>query len=587
MLMIVLGYSGLDGSVGYARRDPDLRAGEERMVQGFDSAAALLVDGRIVAAAAEERFSLEKHTNAFPRRSIRYCLAAAGITADRLDGVAHGFDYAQYADFFRNFDAAYYMSVLAPERQIELWKEHFGLALTSRRFKSVDHHLAHAASAYYQSGFDEALCLVADGMGEVSSLTLYSVRNGGFEKLESFPIQSSVGILYSLITVHLGFKFNADEYKVMGLAPYGDPASFRSFFAGITEFSGNGKYAIRLDRLSKERSANYRGARKHLEDKIIPAGEPDGPLPQAHRDFAAAAQECLEKILFHVLEHWRRKTGVAKLCMAGGVALNCTFNGKLLQRGLFEEVYVQPAAGDDGTALGAACVLAGQNGDSLAAANVGEMPFYGPAYSKAEIRAAIERFAGQVEFADLGSEAAAAEDAARALAADEVVAWFQGRMEYGPRALGNRSILANPLSPDIKERLNSIVKLREGFRPFAPAATADRAADYFDYRPSSLFDYMLAICTVRREWRERLPGVTHVDGSARLQTVGSRKNPLFHQLISCFGELSGVHCVVNTSFNVRGQPMIVSPEIAIETFLKVKIDRLHLETFRITKRDVR
>jgi carbamoyltransferase len=585
MLMIVLGYSGLDGSVEYARRDPDLRTGEERMAQGFDSAAALLVDGRIVAAAAEERFSLEKHTNAFPRHSIRYCLDAAGIAADDLDGVAHGFDYAQYADFFRHFDAAYYASVLAPDQQTALWKENFSLDLTSRGFKSIDHHLAHAASGYYQSGFDEALCLVADGMGEVTALTLYTVRNGAFEKLDSFPIQSSVGILYSLVTVHLGFKFNADEYKVMGLAPYGDPTRYRHFFASITEFSENGKYAIRLDRLSTERGATYRGVLKYLDERIIPAGEPDGSLLQSHRDFAAAAQECLEKILFHVLEHWRAKTGMTKFCMAGGVALNCTFNGKLLQRGLFEDAYVQPAAGDDGTALGAACVLARQNGESLAAANVGEMPFYGPVYSKAEIRAAIERFADRVEFVDLGSAAAAAEDAARTLVADKVVAWFQGRMEYGPRALGNRSILANPLSPDIKERLNSIVKLREGFRPFAPAATAERAADYFEYHPSSLFDYMLAICTVRPEWRARLPGVTHVDGSARLQTVGSRKNPLFHQLIACFGELSGVHCVVNTSFNVRGQPMIVSPEIAIETFLKVKIDQLHLEAFRITKKD--
>jgi carbamoyltransferase len=584
--MIVLGYSGLDGSVKYAQRDPDLRAGEERMVQGFDSAAALLVDGRIVAAAAEERFTLEKHANAFPAKSVRYCLAAAGIAADRLDGVAHGFDYAQYADFFRHFDAAYYRSVLAPERQIELWQENFGLDVRGR-FKSVDHHLAHAASACCQSGFDEALCLVADGMGEVSSLTLYSASSAGFEKLDSFPIQSSVGILYSLVTVHLGFKFNADEYKVMGLAPYGDPSVFRPFFAGITELSGNGKYAIRLERLSKEKRPNYRGVLKHLDDNIIPAGKPDGSLSQAHRDFAAAAQECLEKILFHVLDHWRRKTGVTKLCMAGGVALNCTFNGKLLQSGLFDEVYVQPAAGDDGTALGAACVVARQSGESLAAANVGEIPFYGPAYSKAEIRAAIERFAGQVEFADLGSAVAAADDAARALLADEVIAWFQGRMYYGPRALGNRSILANPLGPDVKERLNSIVKLREGFRPFAPAAAAERAADYFEYRPSSLFDYMLATCSVRREWRERLPGVTHVDGSARLQTVASSRNPLFHQLISCFGELSGVHCVVNTSFNVRGQPMIVSPEIAIETFLKVKIDRIYLDSFRITKENLR
>jgi carbamoyltransferase len=245
--MIVLGYSGLDGSVAYARRDPDLRAGEDRMVQGLDSAAALLVDGRIVAAAAEERFAFEKHTNAFPLDSIRFCLESAGITADRVDAVAHGFNYGRYADFFRHSDRRYYNSVLAPERQIELWNERLGARLSPDRFAAVDHHLAHAASAYFPSGFDSALCIVADGMGEVTSLTSYLVEDGEFTVLDSVPIPSSLGILYSLATVHLGFKFNADEYKLMGLAPYGDPARYRSFFEGICELSENGKYTIHFE----------------------------------------------------------------------------------------------------------------------------------------------------------------------------------------------------------------------------------------------------------------------------------------------------------------------------------------------------
>jgi carbamoyltransferase len=270
--------------------------------------------------------------------------------------------------------------------------------------------------------------------------------------------------------------------------------------------------------------------------------------------------------------------------MAGGVALNCTFNGKLLERNLFDAVYVQPAAGDDGTALGAALIEARRGGDGLASSHVEELPFYGPSYTAAEIRAALDAFAGRVDVVDLGSPEEAARDAAAAVAADEVVAWFQGRMEYGPRALGNRSIVANPLIPDIKERLNAIVKLREGFRPFAPAVAAERAQDYFELRHSPLFEYMLATCPVRREWRERLPGITHVDGSARVQTVDPRKNPAFHRLITCFGDITGVHCVVNTSFNVRGQPMIASPEVAVATFLKVRIDRLYLGGFKVTKR---
>jgi carbamoyltransferase len=583
--MIILGYSGLDGSVSYARRRPDLRRGEDRMVQGLDSAAALLVDGRIVAAAAEERFSVEKHTNAFPANSIRFCLNSAGITADRLDGVAHGFDYAQYAEFFRRFDADYYDAVLAPERQVELWADRLGHPLPAQKFTSVDHHSAHAASAYFQSGFGEALCVVADGMGEITSLTVYLVTGGRFETLASFPVRSSVGILYSLATVHLGFKFNADEYKVMGLAPYGNPARYRSFFDGIVELADNGKYSIHLERLSADKDPGYRGVLKYLHENVLPVPETSESLSQAHCDFAASAQECLEKVLFHVVRHWRARTGARKLCMAGGVALNCTFNGKLARDGLFDDIYVQPAAGDDGTALGAAFLLAQQKGERLAGANIGELPFYGPAYSKQEMLDALEAFADRVDVTYLGSENAAAEDAARALADDKIVAWFQGRMEYGPRALGNRSILANPLVPDIKERLNTIIKLREGFRPFAPAVTMERAADYFNDVKSPMYEYMLAVCDVRREWRERLPGITHVDGSARVQTVEARKNPLFHALITGFGRITGVHCVVNTSFNVRGQPMIVSPDIAVATFLKVRIDRLYLGALRITKRD--
>ena len=580
--MIVLGYSGLDASLAYARKDGDLRPGEDRMVQGLDSAAALLVDGRIIAAAAEERFSLEKHTNRFPSNSIRFCLEAAGIAADRIDAVAHGFNYARHAELFRQLDRKYYDAVLAPERQIEMLNGMLGAHLSPDRFCPVDHHLAHAASAYFPSGFDEALCIVTDGMGEIASLTVYAVKKGKFTALDSIPVSSSVGILYGLVTRHLGFKFNADEYKVMGLAPYGDPARYRAFFEGITQLSENGKYAIKYGNLPIKRDPRHRGFRRYLHERVIAAPESSDELSQAHCDFAAAAQECLERILLHVAAHWRKRTGLSRLCMAGGVALNCTFNGKLEQQGLFDEIYVQPAAGDDGTALGAALVRAHQGGDTLARTHVGELPFYGPSYSEQEIRAVLGSASG-VEVTDLGSEGAVAQDAARAIAADEVVAWFQGRMEYGPRALGNRSILANPLVPDIKERLNAIVKLREGFRPFAPAVAIERAQDYFELRASPLYEYMLATCKVKREWRERLPGITHVDGSARVQTVDPRKNPLFHRLISCFGEITGVHCVVNTSFNVRGQPMIVSPEIALATFRKVRIDRLYLGTFRVSK----
>jgi carbamoyltransferase len=580
--MNILGYSGLDASVRFAQSDPDLRSGEERMVQGLDSAAVLLVDGRIVAAAEEERFSFEKHTGAFPRQSILYCLKEAGISPRQIDRVAHGFDYGRYTGIVgkgRRYDL-----VLDPARQQELWRDWMGPEI-GKRFASFPHHLTHAASAYYPSALDEALCVVCDGMGEVESLTVYAARHGEFQVLDRFGIRESLGILYGLVTVHLGFKFNADEYKVMGLAPYGDPERFRHFFEGIYTIKENGRYSLHLEKLGDLKQPYYRSVLDHIHRNVLPRAEDGEQLPEIACDFAAAAQACIERLLFHVIAHWQRQTGLRKICMAGGVALNCTFNGKLVQSGAFEEVYVQPAAGDDGSALGAAFLAARQVGERLNPLNCNELPYYGPSFTHGEIARLLDDLSESSGLAveDLESEDHAALDAAQALADGEIVAWFQGRSEFGPRALGHRSILANPRLPDIKQELNSIIKLREGFRPFAPAVTHERARDYFDFVPSSTFDYMLATCQVRPEWRSRLPGITHVDGSARMQTVSCRRNPLFHRLITRFGELTGVHCVVNTSFNLRGQPMIASPVVAIETFQKVRIDRLYLGSFRLVK----
>jgi carbamoyltransferase len=581
--MNILGYSGLDASVRYAELDPDLRRGEERMVQGLDSAAVLLVDGRIVAAAEEERFSFEKHTGAFPRQSILYCLKEAGISPKQIDRVAHGFDYSRYAGIVGK--GPRYDLVLDPARQKELWRDRMGLELEGDRFTPFPHHLTHAASAFYPSGFDEALCVVCDGMGEVESLTVYAVRQGEFQVLDRFGIHDSLGILYGLVTVHLGFKFNADEYKVMGLAPYGDPERFRTFFEAIHTIEKNGRYSLHLEKLGGLKQPYYRSVLDHLHQHVLPRPEDSEHLPEIACDFAAAAQACLERLLFHVIVHWRQHTGLRQICLAGGVALNCTFNGKLLQSGLFEQVYVQPAAGDDGSALGAAFLAAGQAGVLLDPLNCNELPYYGPSFTQAEIGRVLNEVdeGSGLAVEDLESEDQAALDAAQALADGEIVAWFQGRLEFGPRALGHRSILANPLLPDIKQELNSVIKLREGFRPFAPAVTRERAHDYFDFVPSAMFDYMLATCPVRPEWRARLPGVTHVDGSARMQTVDRHQNALFHRLITRFGDLTGVHCVVNTSFNLRGQPMIASPIVALETFRKVRIDRLYLGSFRLVK----
>lgn len=584
--MIVLGYSGLDTSVAFASELPDLRLGEERMVQGLDSAAALLVDGKLVAAAAEERFCSDKHTNRFPARAIAYCLETAGITVADIHLIAHGFNYRTGAAFYKKFDPKLYEKVLQPELQIHLCEEILGIENAQDKFVSIDHHIAHAASAYFPSGFDDALGIVCDGMGELDSLSVFRISNGTFERLDHISIPNSIGILYSLITRHLGFKFNADEYKLMGLAPYGDPATFRSRFQDLVQLKDNGKYEIRYDKLtgSKKRDPYYRDVLSCFAELVDTPGDVD-EMTQVHYDFAAAAQECLERALLHNVSHWQATTGLNRLCMAGGVSLNCTFNGKLLERNLFSEFYIQPAAGDDGTALGAALQAAHGRGEDISHCRRQEMPFYGPESSRAEIDTAIESFSDRVEIEEFASVEEAASDAAAGVAADLVQAWFQGRMEYGPRALGNRTILANPASPDIKSRVNMIVKLREGFRPFAPAVTVEHAQDYFEMDPTaSPFEYMLATCQVKSDWQQKLPGITHVDGSARVQTVDRKKNPVFHRLIEEIGKATGIYCTMNTSFNVRSQPMIATAAVAVETFLRVEIDRLYLGNIRLTKR---
>lgn len=585
--MIILGYSGLDAAMRHINKDTDLRPGEERMVQGLDSAAAIVVDGQIVAAAAEERFCDQKHTNKFPQAAIEFCLETAGVSLSDVDVVAHGFDYGRSKVFFRKFDADYYDEVLAPENQLALWHERFGGSFAEGKFKAVPHHIAHAASAYFPAGFDEALCVVCDGMGELESLTVYSVERGIFSRLATVSIPNSIGLLYSIVTKHLGFKFNADEYKLMGLAPYGNPEKYREFFANLIDLQDAGRYQLRYDRWIGDatRDTYHRSILAYLENNIFASPDDVDTMVQDHYDFTAAAQEALEKTLTHVISHWRSETGLRKLCMAGGVALNCTYNGKLLDSGLFDETYIQPAAGDDGTALGAAVYESFSAGEKPFAGRYQEMPFYGPAYTSEEVLAATHAFADKIEVHEFSSVDEAAKDAAIGMKDDLVQAWFQDRMEFGPRALGNRTILANPASPDIKSRVNQIIKLREGFRPFAPAVLEERAHEYFelDAEPSP-FEYMLATCQVKAQWAPRLPGITHVDGSARVQTVSKAKNPGFHNLIQHIGDQTGIYCTMNTSFNIRSQPMIAAPDVAIDTLLRVKIDRLYLQNVRISKR---
>lgn len=586
--MNILGISGLEGAIPFKRAHwPGLDEREYRISQGHDAAAALVIDGVPVAAAAEERFNREKHSARFPQNAIEYCLRQARLEPEDIDLIVHSFDYLSYQRAF-SIDAVtsrQYRAVFSREALIDLLKRDLP-GFPEERLQHVNHHLAHAASAYYTSGWDDCLVVVVDAMGESQSASVYRGRGNQLEPLAEIGALDSIGILYSLVTLHLGFEFNSDEYKIMGLAPYGDPARYRSFFDEAVELCAGGGLRIPVLRLNKTREEreNYMATRRILDAKLFPARLPQEDLTDLHRDAAAALQECLDRAMIHICGHYAKAAGIRRLALAGGVALNCSANGRLLKSGLFEEIYVQAAAGDDGSALGAALLRAAQAGE---ADNVRfPTPFLGPAYARDVIQAALAEFGDCLEIhraADLSETCAAA---ARLIADGRVIAWYRGRMEFGPRALGHRSILADPSRPEMRDRINAMVKKREAFRPFAPAVSLEQVHRWFDVGPGTELPYMIATVSVRDKVRSQLPAVTHVDGSARVQTVSALDNADFHALLKAVGNTTGREMVLNTSFNVKGQPIVNTPREAIETFLGTGIEYLFLEDIMVCRRGV-
>jgi carbamoyltransferase len=577
--LIILGISGFEGAIPFKKAHwPNLEEREYRISQGHDSAAALFVDGKLIAAAAEERFSRKKHTGDFPIGAISYCLAEGRVALSDVDEIAHSFDFAPHRAVY-SFDpvtAALYRDIYSREA-VRVQIDRYLQGYPADRVHHVDHHLAHAASAYFCSGREECLVLVVDGMGEMQSVTIYHARNGELEKLKEIPARDSIGILYSTVTLHLGFDFNADEYKIMGLAPYGNPARFRSFFEQAVELREDGTIRIPLLRLNRTRDEreNHLATRKCLTEHLIKPRHPSDEIRDEHRDVAAALQECLDRVMLHICKHFGSRTGLRRLALAGGVALNCTANGKLVQSGIFDEIFVQPAAGDDGSALGAAAFRSAQNG-YIHNARI-PVPFYGPAYSLSQVEEALKGFEGRIEIRSFANLSETCAHAARLIADGRVVGWYRGRMEFGPRALGHRSILADPGHPEMRDRINAMVKMREAFRPFAPAVTLREVDKWFDVPAHAEFPYMITTVDVRPEHRSGLPAITHVDGSARVQTVSPSDNREFHALLEAVGKTTGREMVLNTSFNVKGQPIVNTPREAIETFLNTGIEFLFLE----------
>ncbi len=454
------------------------------------------------------------------------------------------------------------------------------------RFVSVPHHMAHAASAFYLSGFDDSLIVIADGMGEIESLTVAVGEGDAIRVLRRYSIPQSLGILYSVFTLYLGFEMMMDEYKVMGLAPYGDPGRYRDEMQQVIELGDEGSYQIPiLAHNTRDEWETHRGALRALDDLFGERREPGGPVDDRHRDVAAAVQAGLEDVLFHVLEHFQKATGARRLCMAGGVALNCTVNGLIADRGMFDDMFVQPASADDGSALGAALHVHRTHGRGERRMRM-TMPYWGPDLPEAAIETALaaRRDVTAQRYDDVDELLRVA---AERLAAGEVVAWAQGRLEFGPRALGNRSILGDPRDEKMRDHINELIKQREEFRPFAPAVVSESASEYFEIEEGKerYYPHMLFVAQTRPKYRDQLGAVTHVDGSARLQTVDKDENPRFWALLKQFEELTGLPVILNTSFNLKGQPIVKDPEVALETFVVSNLDALVIGDYLVTPSD--
>jgi carbamoyltransferase len=570
--MLVLGISGGLDPV-YANRDFLFPYGT-----CHDSAAVLVDDGRVVAAIEEERLNRIKHTSKGAVSAIRFCLESYGVS---LSDVARLAVYTEEKGTSREVRMAHYRrphegAVLDLRGIIhQMLERELGEDIADEKLLFVPHHLAHAESAYAQSGFDRSLVMTIDGVGDAASGMLLNAEDGRMDVLHVLPVHKSLGIFYLDVIRFLGYD-QFEEYKVMGLAPYGDPSKFRPLFKKFYDLLPGGDYFINPD----------------FPDLLCRAGrrrKPSDPLNQSHTDLAATLQEALEEIVFHVLRHYRKRSGQRRLCMAGGVAHNCSLNGKILYSGMFDEVFVQPAAHDAGCAVGAALHALRQEGEaaaeSLRPRAQLEHVYWGTEVGDDEtISRALSHWG---TFLGVERDARICERAATLLAEGAVIGWVQGRSEFGPRALGNRSIVADPRPAANKDLINSMVKKREAFRPFAPSVLEEYTAEYFDLPREGLRSpFMTFVVRVREEKRDVLGATTHVDGTARIQTVSKQTNPRYWELIDEFRKQTGVPVLLNTSFNNNAEPIVDSVEDAVVCFLTTRLNYLVVGDFLVEKKSV-
>ncbi len=575
-----------------------------------DSAACLLKDGEILAAVQEERFTRKKGDHAFPTHSINYCLKHAGITGQDLSYVVfYDKPFLKFERLLESYLSFAPVGIKSFIKAMPLWikeklwmKEFIKKELGFEgKILFPEHHESHAASAFYPSPFHEAAFLTMDGVGEWTTSS-FGVGSGNKIQIHSdihFP--HSIGLLYSAFTYYTGFKVNSGEYKVMGLAPYGEPKYVDKIYSELIDLKEDGSFKMNMEYFNYCAGLTMTNEKFHKLFDGAPR-KPESKLTQKEMDLARSVQEVTEEVMLRMAKHVRKETGQKNLCLAGGVALNCVANGKLLRENVFENIWIQPAAGDAGGALGAALTAwyqyLGNERNVNEIADEMNGAYLGPEFTNEEIKKWLAE--KEIPFKQLSDEILYSETASL-LAEEKVIGWFQGRMEFGPRALGNRSIIGDARSAKMQATMNIKIKFREGFRPFAPSVLSEKVLDYFELDRES--PYMLLVADVRTErqkemtegqkklfgidklniLRSDIPAVTHIDYSARIQTVQKETNPRYHKLISEFENQTGYAVVVNTSFNVRGEPIVCTPQDAYRCFMRTDIDYLVLGNFLLNK----
>jgi len=579
-----------------------------------DSAAALVVDGEIIAAAQEERFTRVKHDFAFPKHAIDYCLAEAALEPEQLDAVVfYDKPFLKFERLMETYLAYAPTGLRSFMMALPLWLNQ-KLFLPREIDRGLDdryegpiyfttHHASHAASAFFPSPFDEAAIITFDGVGEWSTSTWGVGRGNTIDLVKEIRFPHSIGLLYSAFTYYTGFKVNSGEYKLMGLAPYGEPRFEGLIRDHIIDIKDDGSFWLDQSYFNYSAGLTMTGAKFHRLFGEEPRGT-ESELTQFHMDIAASIQKVTEDVMMRIVRHVHKETGLTSLCMAGGVALNCVANGLIQREGPFEDIWLQPAAGDAGGSLGGALFAWHQlmgNGRTPQLPDSQRGSYIGPSFSNDDIGKYLRSVdAVGTRYDD---EAQLCAEIARLLDQGKVVGLFQGRMEFGPRALGGRSIIGDPRNPEMQSKMNLKIKFRESFRPFAPSVLAERASDYFELDTES--PYMLLVAPVREEHRQMLsneeqrlfgidklnvprsslPAITHVDYSARIQTVDSSRSPRYYKILKAFEDLTGCGAVVNTSFNIRGEPIVCRPEEAYRCFMFTDMDALVLEDHICLKQD--